>query len=66
MASVNELYTYFENAIPKELSCEWDNDGRMCVPCPDREVKKVLICLDINEDAIIKRVAVYLVQDGTM
>ena len=52
MASVNELYTYFENAIPKELSCEWDNDGRMCVPCPDREVKKVLICLDINEDAV--------------
>ena len=52
MANVNELYTYFENAIPKELSCEWDNDGRMCVPSPDREIKKVLICLDINESAV--------------
>lgn len=52
MTNVNELYLYLENAIPRELSCEWDNDGRMCVPCFNREVKKVLICLDINEDAV--------------
>ncbi len=52
MATVNELYRFLENAIPAELACEWDNDGRMCVPSPEKEVKKALICLDISESAV--------------
>ena len=47
--TVFELYRFLENKIPRSLSCEWDNDGLMCCPDPDREVKKVLLALDITE-----------------
>lgn len=47
--TVSELYRFLENKIPKRLSCEWDNDGLMCCPDPDRDVKKVLLALDITE-----------------
>lgn len=52
MASVNELYEYLNNRISPELSYDWDNDGRMCISMPDKEVKKVLLSLDISEEAI--------------
>ena len=52
MKSVNELYGYLNEAIPSELSCDWDNDGRMCIPSPDKQVKKVLVSLDANDDVI--------------
>ena len=52
MATVNEFYKYLEQAIPAELSYEWDNDGRMCVPFPDGQVKRVLVCLDINDKVV--------------
>ncbi len=52
MASINELYKMLEEAIPAELSCEWDNDGRMVVPNGEREAKKALICLDVTESAV--------------
>lgn len=52
MANVEMLYEFLNSAIPAELSCEWDNDGRMCIPCPEKEVKKALICLDASESAI--------------
>ena len=52
MVTVNELYKYLENAVPGDLSCDWDNDGKMVLPCPDRTVKKVLITLDITESAV--------------
>ena len=43
------LYQYLEERIPRELRCEWDNDGLMCCPDPEAEVKKVLVALDISE-----------------
>lgn len=52
MATVNELYGLLEKAIPKELSCEWDNDGRMVVPSPEKQVKRLLICLDVTAEAV--------------
>lgn len=52
MASVEMLYDFLDNSIKTEFSCEWDNDGKMCVPCPDREVRKVLVCLDVCSEAI--------------
>ncbi|MBR5322763.1 MAG: Nif3-like dinuclear metal center hexameric protein [Clostridia bacterium] len=52
MASINELYNRLEEAIPAELSCDWDNDGRMVVPNGEKDVKKALICLDVTESAI--------------
>ena len=48
----NELYTKLSMLYPKELSCEWDNDGIMCVDDMDKEVKKVLITLDVTMEAI--------------
>ncbi len=57
MASINELYKMLEDAIPAELSCEWDNDGRMVVPNGEREAKKALICLDVTESAVDYAVA---------
>ncbi len=52
MSTIRKLYDYLDNIIPKEFSCEWDNDGNMCIPDGSRRVKKVLICLDISEKAI--------------
>lgn len=49
---VKELYEYLESAIPSSLSCDWDNDGLMCTAEPDRDVKKVLIALDITEKVV--------------
>lgn len=49
---VCELYTFLDNRIPRALSCEWDNDGMMCCPDGERAVKKVLVTLDITENAV--------------
>ena len=50
--TVLELYNALEALIPKELSCDWDNDGIMCLPEPYRQVKKVLFSLDATADAV--------------
>lgn len=47
--TISELYRFLDKKIPRDLSCEWDNDGLMCCPDPAREVKKVLLALDITE-----------------
>ena len=61
---IAELYTRLDARIPRELSCSWDNDGLMCCPDPDAEVKKVLIALDITaqiaEQAIAEKYDVIL------
>lgn len=44
--TVEQLYRFFEDKFPRELSAEWDNDGLACAPDPEREVKRVLIALD--------------------
>ena len=43
-----ELYAFLNEKIPASLSCSWDNDGLMCCSEPDREVRRVLIALDIT------------------
>lgn len=50
--TVKTLYQKFDSLIPSSLSCEWDNDGLMCCPDPDREVKRVLFSLDVTDGAI--------------
>ncbi len=52
MANVDMLYEFLSNRIPPELSCDWDNDGRMCVPDRNRDVRRVLVCLDASSDAV--------------
>ena len=46
--TVLELYRELDQAIPRELSCSWDNDGLMCCPEPDKTVRRVLIALDVT------------------
>lgn len=51
---IRELYNYLNDAIPQSLSCDWDNDGLMCSGNTEKEVKKVLITLDITERTVQK------------
>ena len=54
--TVYELSRYMNERIPRELSCSWDNDGLMCCPDGGREVKKILLCMDVTPDAIDKAI----------
>jgi len=51
--TVEELYQYFDTRIPRTLSCAWDNDGLLCCPDPARQVKRVLVSLDVT-DAVVE------------
>ena len=48
---VTELYKYFDEKIPCDLSEDWDNDGRMLV-ASDKEVKNVLVALDVTPEVV--------------
>lgn len=50
--TVYELYKQLCELIPPSLSCDWDNDGDMCMPIPEREVRRVLIALDITGEVV--------------
>ena len=46
--TVRELYAFFEEKIPRALSCDWDNDGLMVCPDDTKDVHRVLVALDIT------------------
>ena len=49
--TVRELYKFFEEKIPRALSCDWDNDGLMVCPDDTKEVRRVLVAgLDVLSD----------------
>ena len=50
--TILELYHFLDARYPRSLSCEWDNDGLMCCPDPNKPVTKVLLTLDVTEKAI--------------
>ena len=50
--TVRDFYAALEAALPRSLSCGWDNDGVSCCPDPDAPVSGVLIALDPTEDAV--------------
>ena len=50
--TVIELYQFLNERIPASLSCDWDNDGLMCAPDRSREVKSVLLALDVTEAVV--------------
>lgn len=50
--TVRELYSILNERISPALSCPWDNDGLMCCPDGNREVKRILITLDVTGRAI--------------
>lgn len=54
--TVTELYKFFNSRIPSELSEDWDNDGAMIISS-DKEVRRVLICLDVTSEAVKEAVA---------
>lgn len=47
-----DLYNALDNRFPKELRCEWDNDGIMCASDLFRDVEKILFTLDVTYDAV--------------
>ncbi len=57
MITVSELYRKLDAAIPASLSCEWDNDGLMCCPKPDRACRRVLLALDITERVVDRAIS---------
>lgn len=50
--TVIELYNKLCEVIPTTLSCPWDKDGLESCPEPEKEVKKILVTLDITNAAI--------------
>ncbi len=50
--TVEQLYCFFENKFPRELSTQWDNDGLSCAPDFTKEVKRVLVALDPTAEAV--------------
>ena len=57
MATAKELYSFLDKAFPISFSCPWDNDGAMCMSDPEREVKRVLVALDVTMGAVDYAVA---------
>lgn len=56
--TVRELYAALAARYPAALSAEWDNDGLMCAPDPDREISLVLCALDVTEATIDEAVKI--------
>lgn len=55
--TVIELYNKLSEIIPTSLSCPWDRDGLESCPEPQREVKKVIISLDVTNEVIYKAIS---------
>lgn len=53
---VCELEGYFDELLPRAMSCEWDNDGLMVSGDSSKEVKSALLTLDLTEQAIDKAI----------
>lgn len=56
--NVRDLYSALALRVPADLSEEWDNDGMMCCPDPERAVKKALFALDVTDAVVAHAVAV--------
>ena len=50
--TVRDLYERLSERIPKELSEPWDNDGLMCCTDETKEIKRVLVSLDVTEEIV--------------
>ncbi len=52
--TVAELYTYFDARFPASLTLPWDHDGLQICPNPAREVRRVLVSLDVTREAVAR------------
>lgn len=50
--TVRTIYEKLCERIPEDLREIWDNDGLMCSSDDGREVKRVLVTLDVTEDIV--------------
>ena len=50
--TVKELYSKFLSLLPDSEMESWDNDGLMCSPDGERQVKRVLVSLDVTEEIV--------------
>jgi len=49
---IREIEANFNRIYPEERRCPWDNDGLLVCPDRDREVKRVITCLDVTFNVI--------------
>lgn len=54
--TVKELYAGLQAVLPPSLSADWDNDGLACCPDGAREVRRVLVTLDVTDAAVDKAI----------
>ena len=52
MATTTEILEFLDSFAPVCTQCEWDNSG-LLVSSSKKDVKKVLLCLDITK-AVVK------------
>lgn len=50
--TVKELYDRMAEQLPEELRESWDNDGLMCSPDLNAQVRRVLVALDVTEEIV--------------
>ena len=50
--TIKELYAALNKAVPADLSAAWDHDGLACCPDSGREVRRVLIALDVTDRVV--------------
>ncbi len=55
--TVEQIYRYFEERLPRTLSAEWDNDGLACMPEKNHPVHSVLVALDATEQVVERAVS---------
>ena len=53
---IREIEAWFDRVYPKERGAKWDNDGLLVCPDRDRNVRRVLTCLDLTFPAIEKAI----------
>lgn len=52
MTEFSLIYKYLDDLFPTSLSCDWDNDGLMCVTDANKNISRILLTLDITEKSI--------------
>ena len=50
--TIQELYARLEAVLPRALCAAWDNDGLSCCPDSAREVRRVLVALDVTDEVV--------------
>ena len=47
-----DLINRLDELFPRDLSCDWDNDGVMCAVDTEREASRILCVLDVTDEVI--------------